>query len=77
MIDIDMAALEEDPHLSFKVQNMLLFGILYCQADPLVRIRKFYELAQNGLQENICASDEELSEFIPMMARICYTGISI
>ena len=43
--DICLEELEDDPKLSFLVPNLILYGILYCQAHPQVRIQKFYELA--------------------------------
>ena len=46
----------------------MLFGILYCQADPLNRIQKFYELSQHGLDDHIGSTDRELKVFFPKMA---------
>lgn len=36
--DIHIEELEDDPKLCFRVTNLILYGILYCQAHPQVRI---------------------------------------
>jgi hypothetical protein len=75
--DICLEELEDDPKLSFCVPNLILYGILYCQADPQVRIQKFYELVQHTLVDHISSGDDELAVFFPLMARICYTSVII
>ena len=42
---------EEDPELLFNVDNLNLLGILYCKCEPKIRVTKFYELLQPGLEE--------------------------
>jgi hypothetical protein len=44
-------------HVHFDVQALLLFGILYCKAEPSQRVEKFYELCQHGMDQTISASD--------------------
>ena len=55
MRDID--SMEEDPELTFKVDELLLLGILYCRASPRNRIRKFYSVLQTGMDDQISAGD--------------------
>ena len=55
MRDID--SMEEDPELTFKVDELLLLGILYCRSSPRNRIRKFYSVLQTGMDDQISAGD--------------------
>ena len=36
--EIHIEELEDDPKLCFRVPNLILYGILYCQDDPKLRI---------------------------------------
>ena len=42
--DRDLDSMEEDPELAFKVDALMLLGILYCRTSPRTRIKKFYSM---------------------------------
>ena len=42
--DRDLDSMEEDPELAFKVDALMLLGILYCRTSPRIRIKKFYSM---------------------------------
>ena len=66
---------EYDPELAFKVEEMMLLGILYCRAQPRKRINKLYSLLQSGLDDQISASDRDIERFVPLMGKICYIAM--
>ena len=67
--------MEEDPSLTFKVQELMILGILYCKATPRARVKKFYDLLQPGLEDSISAGDYNIEYYILLMANICYTAV--
>jgi len=68
-------SLEEDPELTFRVDELNLLGILYCKCEPEVRADRFYSFLQPGLEEQISCEDRDLECFVPVMGRICYEAI--
>ena len=42
---------EEDPELTFRVDELNLLGLLYCKCEPAERIEKFFTFLQPGLEE--------------------------
>jgi hypothetical protein len=50
----------------------MLLGILYCHCKPAVRVQKFYELVQVNLEGFLSPEDNEIAEFMPIMAKISY-----
>ena len=38
----DLESMEEDPELKFRVDELLLLGLIYCKSEPEVRVTKFY-----------------------------------
>ena len=69
------SSVEEDPQLTFRVDELNLLGILYCKCDPQMRIDRFYSFLQPGLEEQISCQDRDLEVFVPLMGRICYEAI--
>ena len=63
---------EDDPELTFKVNELMLLGILYCCATPMKKTKKFYSLLQSGLDSQIAASDKDTEHYLPLLGRICY-----
>jgi len=41
---------------------LLLAGILFCQGSTDEKSRVFYDILQDGLQENISANDKDLKD---------------
>ena len=68
-------SLEEDPELTFRVDELNLLGIMYCKCEPEVRAERFYAFLQPGLEEQISCEDRDLEVFVPTMGRICYEAI--
>lgn len=66
---------EEDPELAFRVDELNLFGLLYCKCEPEVRVERFYSFLQPGLEEQISCEDRDLEVFVPLMGRICYEAV--
>ena len=66
---------EEDPELTFRVDELNLLGILYCKCEPDVRAERFYAFLQPGLEEQISCEDRDLEVFVPIMGRMCYEAI--
>ena len=66
---------EEDPELTFRVDELFLLGILYCKCEASVRVEKFYSFLQPGLEEQISCEDRDLEVFIPLMGRICFEAM--
>ena len=71
----DLDSMEEDPELTFRVDHLMLLGILYCKTVPRNRIKKFYVLLQPGMEDTISAGDKEIERFLPLMGFICYKAL--
>ena len=70
-----MSSMEEDPELEFKVDALMLLGILHCRTSPRKRIQKFYAMLQPGLDDQISACDTDIERFLPLMGFICYKAV--
>ena len=68
-------SMEEDPELTFRVDELNLLGILYCKCEPEIRAERFYSFLQPGLEEQISCQDRDIEVFVPVMGRICYEAI--
>ena len=68
-------SVEEDPELTFRVDELNLLGIMYCKCEPEVRAERFYSFLQPGLDEQISCEDRDLEVFVPIMGRICYEAM--
>ena len=68
-------SMEEDPELTFRVDELNLLGILYCKCEPEIRAERFYSFLQPGLEEQISCQDRDLEVFVPVMGRICYEAV--
>ena len=44
-------SVEEDPELTFRVDELNLLGLMYCKCEPAVRIERFYAFLQPGLED--------------------------
>ena len=71
----EIDSIEEDPELTFRVDELNLLGILYCKCEPEVRAERFYSFLQPGLDEQISCEDRDLEVFVPVMGRICYEAM--
>ena len=71
----DLDSMEEDPELAFKVDALMLLGVLYCRTAPRIRIKKFYSMLQPGLDDQISACDLDIERLLPLMGFICYKAI--
>ena len=66
---------QEDPELTFRVDELNLLGLMYCKCEPAVRIERFYAFLQPGLEDQIGCADRDLEVFVPLMGRITYEAI--
>lgn len=66
---------EDDPELTFRVDELNLLGLLYCKCSMEERVEKFYTFLQPGLEEQISCTDRDLEEFVPLMGRICFEAM--
>ena len=73
--DRELESMEEDPDLTFRVAELQLLGLLYCKCEPKIRVQKFYEFFQPGLEEAISCEDRDIITFIPTMGKISYSLI--
>ena len=73
--DRELESMEEDPDLTFRVAELQLLGLMYCKCEPKIRVQKFYEFFQPGLEDAISCEDKDIITFIPTMGRICYSAI--
>ena len=53
----EQESMDEDPELTFKVNELMLLACLYCRSSPRNRIKKFYALLQTGMDAQISAAD--------------------
>ena len=53
----DPDSMNEDPELTFRVNELMLLAVLYCRSSPRNRIKKFYALLQCGMDPQISAQD--------------------
>ena len=66
---------EEDPEMTFRVDELNLLGLMYCKCEPKVRVERFYAFLQPGLEDQISSEDRDLEVFVPLMGRIAYEAI--
>ena len=66
---------EEVDKIKFRVENLLLLGIMYCKCDRQQRVENFYMHLVPGLGDQISAGDKDLVHAMPMMGRIAYGAI--
>ena len=66
---------EEIDKIKFRVENLLLLGIMYCKCDRLQRVENFYMHLVPGLGDQISAGDKDLVMAMQMMGRISYGAL--
>ena len=49
------------------VSGLLLLGILYCSASDKAKANSYFEVVQEGLNEQISASDRDIKEVFPRL----------
>ena len=66
---------QEIDKIKFRVENLLLLGIMYCKCDRKERVEAFYLHLVPGLEDQISCGDKDLLHAMQMMGRISYGAL--
>ena len=66
---------EEVDNIKFRVENLLILGMMYCKCDRKERVEAFFMHLVPGLEDQISCGDKDLEHAFQMMGKISYGAI--